>query len=139
MTQELRGSCLCGDVKFVVNGPVEGIGQCHCSLCRKVSGTSSNAVFLVPHAQFRWMAGVDRTTIFVLRNDWSVLRCHRCGSPLPQSHDGKRYWVHAGLMDDVLAAEVRLHIHTASKADWDRIPEGVPQFPAWPPGAQPSS
>ena len=133
---ELRGSCLCGDVKFAVDGPVEGIGQCHCSLCRKVSGTSSNAVFLVPLAQFRWVAGAERTTRFVLRNDWSVLRCNRCGSPLPQSHDGKRYWVHAGLMDDALAAEVRLHIHAASKADWDRIPEDVPQFPEWPPSAR---
>ncbi len=43
----LTGSCLCGAVAFEVDGPIAGIGQCHCSLCRKVSGTASNAVFVV--------------------------------------------------------------------------------------------
>ena len=52
----LTGSCLCGAVAFEVDGPVAGVGQCHCSLCRKVSGTASNAVFIVGKRRFRGRA-----------------------------------------------------------------------------------
>jgi hypothetical protein len=130
----LSGRCLCGDVAFELEGPVQGVGQCHCSLCRRVSGTSGNAVFLVPIAKFRWTAGEHSTVRFALPSHWSVTRCQRCGSPLPASHDGKQFWVPAGLMNEPLGTKVKLHIHTASRADWDEIPQGVAQFEAFPPG-----
>src|SRR4029453_17742946 len=95
----LNGSCLCGAVAFEVDGPIAGIGQCHCSLCRKVSGTASNAVFVVGNRRFRWTRGESLRQRYVLRNDWGTTRCTTCGSPLPESHDGKRVWVPAGLMD----------------------------------------
>lgn len=130
----LQGQCLCGDVRFELDGPVTGIGQCHCSLCRKVSGTSGNAVFLVPRARFRWSAGEDNICIFQLKPTYSVARCARCGSPLPQCYDGAQFWVPAGLMNDPLATQVKVHIHTSSMADWDRIPDGHRQHAEFPPG-----
>ena len=131
-TATLRGSCLCGAIAFEVDGPIAGIGQCHCSLCRKVSGAAGNAVFIVGKRRFRWTRGEESTQRFVLRNDWGTVRCTTCGSPLPASHDGKRYWVPAGLMDDELHTTVQMHIHVASKADWETIDANVPQIPAGP-------
>lgn len=130
----LKGQCLCGDVRFEVEGPVAGIGQCHCSLCRKASGTNGNAVFLVPKARFSWSAGEACIVRFELRPSWSIARCSRCGSPLPQCYDGAQYWVPAGLMDDALDTQVKIHIHTSSMADWDRIPDGHRHFAQFPPG-----
>ena len=128
----LKGRCLCGNVAFEVDGPIAGIGQCHCSLCRKVSGTAGNAVFIVGKRRFRWTRGEDSKRRFVLRNDWGTTRCATCGSPLPESHDDKRYWVPAGLMDDDLGTTVQVHIHVASKADWDTIHGDGAQFPEGP-------
>jgi hypothetical protein len=128
----LPGSCLCGAVKFEVDGPIAGVGQCHCSLCRKVSGTASNAVFIVGRRRFRWTQGDDSKRRFILRNDWGPTRCITCGSPLPESHDGKRYWVPAGLMDVDLDTSIQMHIHVASKADWDAIHGDASQFPNGP-------
>ena len=125
-------ACLCGTIAFDVHGPIDGIGQCHCSLCRKVSGTAGNAVFIVGRRRFRWISGEDHVQCFVLRNDWSAARCTTCGSPLPQCHDGKRYWVPPGLMDDDLSTSIRTHIHVASKADWETIHGDAPQFATWP-------
>jgi hypothetical protein len=130
----LRGQCLCGDVQFELDGPIRGIGQCHCSLCRRVSGTNGNAIFLVPAERFRWLVGEDRRVHFRLRPTYGVSRCVRCGSPLPDCLDGRQYWVQAGLMQDDLDTEIKLHIHVGSKADWDRIPEHHPQFEGYPPG-----
>jgi hypothetical protein len=43
----LSGHCLCGAVRFEVEGPIRGVGMCHCSKCRRVSGTNGNAQFIV--------------------------------------------------------------------------------------------
>jgi hypothetical protein len=130
----LRGSCLCGGVRFEVEGPIRGVGQCHCSLCRKVSGTMGNAIFLVPKERFRWIEGEDAVRTFSLPSGWGVTRCVECGSPLPVCLDENQYWVNAGLMDDPIRTTIKIHIHTASMADWDRIPESERQFAGWPPG-----
>ena len=61
-----RGSCLCKSVTFEVTGPISGVGSCHCSKCRKVSGTAGNAQFIVRMHRFRWTAGQDRVTTFTL-------------------------------------------------------------------------
>jgi hypothetical protein len=127
-----RGSCLCGNVRFAVSGTVDGVGQCHCSQCRKVSGTNGNAVFLVSSRRFEWLSGEEHTYKFSLPSGWSVLRCKTCGSPLPQSHDGKRVWVIAGLMDDDLETEIRRHIFCGSRADWDRSAADSEEFEEWP-------
>jgi len=130
----ITGQCLCGDVRFEVDGPIRGIGTCHCSLCRKVSGTNGNAIFLVPRDRFRWLSGEQSLVQFKLRETYGVTRCARCGSPMPMCLDSQQFWVPAGLMDGDLETEIKLHIHTASKADWDRISKEHTQFEHYPPG-----
>ena len=60
------------------------------------------------------------------------MRCRTCGSPLPQSHDGERIWVIAGLMDDDLETEIVRHIFCGSRADWDRPAAEAEEFDEWP-------
>lgn len=116
----LHGSCLCGTVTFSVAGPVRGIGCCHCSKCRKVSGTGGNAQFIVATERFEWNSGSDNIDLFRLSDGWGPSRCETCGSPLPESYDdGKNMWVPAGLMDDDLGTDIKMHIFCASRADWD--------------------
>ena len=128
-----KGSCLCGDVRFEVEGELRGIGQCHCSLCRKSSGTNGTMVFLVPDERFRWLAGEDGIKRFRLRETYGSVRCGRCGSPVPASYDGKHFWVPPGLMDDPLDTTLLLHHHVASIADWDEVPKDRAQYPEYPP------
>ena len=129
-----KGSCLCGDIRFEVDGEIRGIGQCHCSQCRKSSGVNGSMVFLLRTERFRWLAGEDRIKKFQLRDTYSATRCERCGSPMPASYDGGNHmWVPPGLMDDDLDASLALHHHVASKADWDEIPPHLPQYAAYPP------
>lgn len=120
-TVRRKGSCLCGTVTFDVAGSIAGVGSCHCSKCRKVSGTAGNAQFIVGARRFRWLSGHDSIVTFKLPDGWGAARCGRCGSPLPDSFDGgKRMWVPAGLMDDPLDTNVVQHIFCGSRADWDR-------------------
>ena len=127
-----RGSCLCRQVTFEVNGEIRGVGQCHCSQCRKVSGTNGNAIFIVSQSRFEWLTGEAETKKFSLPSGWFVLRCNACGSPLPQSHDGKNVWVIAGLMDDPIETDIKQHIFCGSRADWDRTAAEPREFEEWP-------
>lgn len=117
----LKGSCLCGSMAFEVTGPIRGIGSCHCSKCRKVSGTNGNAQFVVRMGRFRWVHGERNMVAFKRADGWGPTRCKTCGSPVPDSYDnGEHMWVQAGLMDDPLETDLKWHIFCGSRADWDK-------------------
>ena len=128
-----RGSCLCGSVAFEVVGSIAGVGSCHCSKCRKVSGTTGNAQFIVRTERFRWLRGHDHIEAFALSSGWGASRCRTCGSPLPATYDGgKRIWVPAGLMDDPLDTSIVQHIFCDSRADWDREAPDAKRYAKYP-------
>lgn len=51
----LKGACLCGAVAFSIKGIKPKLYQCHCSLCRKVTGSSANAAMWINHEHFDWV------------------------------------------------------------------------------------
>ena len=125
----IKGSCLCGDVRFEITGKVSGIGHCHCSLCRKASGAASNAVLLTATRSFRWVAGEDNSETSRRPSGWSTAFCRVCGCPIPQLHpSGKVFWVPAGSLDDDPGTKVEQHIFVGSKAPWDQIAGTAPQY-----------
>ena len=128
-----KGSCLCRTMVFEVTGPIAGVGSCHCSKCRKVSGTAGNAQFIVRSDRFRWIDGRDNLVTFKLADGWGPSRCRTCGSPVPDSYDGgRRVWVPAGLMDDPLGTGVLQHIFCGSQADWDYESPEVKRYAEYP-------
>ena len=107
----VQGSCLCKAVRFEITGETTGIGMCHCSLCRKVSGVASNANLIAGRDRFRWLSGEDEITAFALPSGWGVWRCDTCGSPVPMlMPQGGAYWVPAGLLDDDPGVPVAGHL-----------------------------
>ena len=124
-----RGSCLCGAVQFEIDGPTTDIGMCHCSKCRKVSGTASNANLMASRDVFRWIEGEGSITKFELPDGWGQWRCSTCGSPVPMLHPGGgAYWIPAGLLDSDPGVRVRGHIFVGSKAPWDEIAGDAPKY-----------
>lgn len=133
MTEALQGRCLCGNVAFQISGPPPKIYQCHCSLCRKVSGSASNAALLVAREAFQWIDGeqgiASYSTISGFKSDF----CSRCGSPVPNlTKDQEKYWVPAGLLDRSDSLKVAAHVYVDSKATWDGIGQHIPHFQEMP-------
>jgi hypothetical protein len=132
---QLRGSCLCGAIEFEVIGPIRGVGSCHCSKCRKVSGAAGNAQFIVRAGKFNWVKGQEHRVTYRLPDGWGPSRCAICGSPVPDSYDGgQRIWVQAGLMNGPLNTEIVQHIFCDSRADWDRDAANVQHHAEYPAG-----
>jgi hypothetical protein len=129
----IRGSCLCGGVRFEYARAVTQVSMCHCSLCRKVSGAASNAVVIVPETDFRWLSGQELRRVFAKPSGWQTSFCETCGSPLPQTLRGAAaYWVPAGLLDDDPGVGIGGHIYVGSKAPWDEIAGTAPRFEGGP-------
>jgi hypothetical protein len=128
----IRGSCLCGRVVFEVDGKTGPAGQCHCSKCRKVSGTDGNAVFYASAKGFRWLGGETEIKVFQVPggNGWATHFCGTCGSPVPQLNPDRKFWfVPAGLLDDDPGFRgYSAHIYVDSKAPWVSITDGAPQY-----------
>jgi hypothetical protein len=125
----VRGSCLCGSVRFQYSRAVTQVGMCHCSLCRKVSGAASNATIIVPEADFEWVSGSELRRVFTKPSGWQTTFCTTCGSPLPEKLRGAAaYWVPAGLLDDDPGLRIGGHIYVGSKAAWEEIGGDAPRF-----------
>lgn len=134
MATAIRGSCLCGEIRFEIDGKIGPAGQYHCSKCRKVSGTDGNPVFYASAAGFRWLAGEDSIERFAVPDGggWTSHFCRRCGSPAPLSDaNGKFFFVPAGLLDDDPGFRgYAAHIFVGSKAPWVCIGDSAPQYEA---------
>ncbi len=125
----IHGSCLCGGVRFEFPRAVTPVGMCHCSKCRKVSGTASNATVLVPRAELTFTAGEALLKTFRLPTGWGTTFCRNCGSPMPHPHPGGgACFVPAGALDDDPGVRTGGHIYVGSKAAWDEIGGSAPQF-----------
>ena len=129
----IRGSCLCGGVRFEITGPHSKIGFCHCSLCRRASGVASNAVLNVRRDRFEWLSGEDNVQVYATPSGWKSLFCKTCGSPAPHIlSSGERVLVPAGLLDGDPDLATSGHIFVGSKARWEVIGGDAPQFDEWP-------
>ena len=122
------GSCLCGARAYETEGDIDAVWVCHCSLCRKATGSSGNSILIVPRARFRWLKGEDHGVTFALRATYTVTRCKTCGTPLPAEADETNVYVTAGTLDVPLGRGVRTHLFCASKADWDQDEADVRYF-----------
>ncbi len=121
----MKGQCLCGGVEFEVHDAPHKLYQCHCSLCRKQSGTASNAAFIVPREKVSWHAGRDLVTSFTRPTGFRSDFCSRCGSPVPNVVGHTAYvWVPAGLLDPSAELEVAMHLWLDSKVAWEAMPAG---------------
>lgn len=122
------GSCLCGARRYEIAGDLDGVWMCHCSLCRKATGSVGNAILIVPRESFRWLTGEDHGETYVMRPTYSITRCRTCGTPLPAEEDTKNVYVTAGTLNEPLGAGIRTHLFCASRADWDHDQPDVRYF-----------
>ncbi len=131
----LHGSCLCGDVAYRVRLPIKQFVHCHCSRCRKATGTGHATNLYVDPAQFEWVRGEGQLIRYDLPSarSFATTFCRACGSPLPhRTRSGRTVVVPAGSLDDEPPSPPRAHIFWDSRASWDRADEAAPRFAGYP-------
>lgn len=132
----LHGSCLCGTVRFQLGARPQFINYCHCSMCRKISGSAFGAFLHAPGESFRWLAGQDDIAAYASSPGNVRAFCRVCGASVPVLEGGGAHVIiPAGSVDGDPQVRPVVHIHVASKAVWHDVTDGLPQFDQFPPQA----
>ncbi|TQV72736.1 GFA family protein [Exilibacterium tricleocarpae] len=119
----MRGECNCGAVSFEISATISDVYICHCSICRRSTGSAGIAVGIVSKDEFKWVTGKDNIGLWSKPgHDWQTSFCVTCGSPLPGKNDDKTIYVPVSLLTTgVSELKVAHHLFVGSKADWEEI------------------
>jgi hypothetical protein len=127
----VRGSCLCGGVRYEVLAPFRRANYCHCSRCRKHSGGAALAQGRVSHDAFRLLAGAELIETFRPPDGMAKAFCRICGSSLFGGTwpDGPEVSVRLGTLDEDPGIRPQYHSFVASMAPWEvPCPDGLPRY-----------
>jgi len=117
------GACNCGAISFRVDAELLEVIVCHCSICRRATGSNGIAVVIVGNETFEWTGGEELVTSWKKPDaEWEMSFCRRCGSPVPGDNDDTRKFIPAGLISDGGEnLRVAHHIWVDSRATWDEL------------------
>ncbi|TAK09330.1 MAG: GFA family protein [Rhizorhabdus sp.] len=134
MDQATCGSCQCGAVRFEIRGAFESFFLCHCSRCRKDTGSAHAANLFSSSATITWLSGRDRITGFRIPGTRHVKSfCSVCGSALPNLQmDGALLVAPAGSIDGDVDIQPTAHICLSSRAGWEDALGDAPRFDGLP-------
>lgn len=126
----IAGSCLCGNVRFEIDGPMTGVGHCHCRMCRKAHGAAFATYGDVRREDFRWTVGEEDVARYASTPGVTRTFCRRCGATLQwMRDDADKLGVALGVLDDDPGARPECHIFTDFHAPWYEITDGLPRYP----------
>lgn len=124
----LNGQCLCQSVQYSVSDEFSYAMNCHCSQCRRATGSAFKAFGGIEANKFRITAGESHILKFGNDVDFDA-RCAKCGSLLFSSvQDGQFVHVTYGTLTDNPSLKPKMHIYVGSKASWFEITDQLPQF-----------
>jgi hypothetical protein len=123
------GGCLCGAVTYEFAVVPKVTVACHCSACRKYTGSAFGTWTLVPMDEFHWRSGQEEIAEYVSSDHARRLFCRKCGTTLGNLTTRRPKFMHlaAGTLDRAPPLSIGLHVYAASKAPWFEITDAVPQ------------
>ena len=135
MADIVKGSCLCGGIRYEIDGRIGPALNCHCSMCRKVTGSAYRARVAFPSRSFRWTAGENLLSRYVSSKGTRRTFCSVCGLPLISLFDDNpdTIGLAMGTLDDDPGVRPALHVFVGSKAEWFEISDELPRYDALPP------
>lgn len=134
MSHVHTGSCLCGATKFELTGEFKKFFLCHCSRCRKTSGSAHCANLFAPGAKLNWLKGEDKVSFYQHpETNFGRNFCSICSSLLPRYVEKSDLVVTpAGCLDTPVDIEPQAHIFIGSKGNWDGVLNNAHQFEKMP-------
>lgn len=129
------GQCLCGEVQIKINGKISDIIHCHCSLCRKNSGTAFATNGFINASEFEIISGKNNLSTFSFKPGRNRHFCSSCGSPVYSSNeqDPIRYRIRLGMLDSDITERPMSHNFVSSKANWEELDVKLPRYDSFEP------
>jgi hypothetical protein len=126
----INGSCLCGGVRYQVDGELGPVALCHCGMCRKATGTAFATNASVERRGFKLVAGSDLIQRYESSPDNWRCFCRICGAPVFSESSNMPDYVRLrlGLLDDDPGVRPAYHFAVNFKAPWFEICDQLPRL-----------
>ncbi|MFT5656777.1 MAG: hypothetical protein ACI9KN_000046 [Gammaproteobacteria bacterium] len=135
MENKVAGSCLCGKVQYAATGPFSTFHICHCSQCRRSTGSAhASNIFTTPD-RLEWLSGEDQIKQYIPDEPDIISKsfCRHCGSLVPYiSVQSGKLIIPAGSLNDDPGIRPEDNIFWADRADWYDSVSLSPKFDAFP-------
>lgn len=134
MTQprQLTGQCLCGAVRYEVADQFAYALNCHCSQCRRATGSAFKPFGGIARAALHITQGEAQAKVYGDATADHDVHCRECGSLLYSVvRDGEYVHVTLGTLTDAPSIRPSAHIFVGSKAPWYTITDDLPQYEAF--------
>ena len=128
----IRGSCLCGTVRWSFEGALERMIHCHCRMCRKAHGAPFATYTGGSRAHFRFDGGEEAVTSYESSPGFPRAFCSQCGSVAPYPVGDEKMAIPAGPLDGDPQIRPSSHIYAKWKAPWHTITDSLPQHDIMP-------
>ena len=130
------GGCLCGAVRFEIDGELAPVQVCHCSQCRKAQGGPFATNIPVDRAAFRLLGGESELGEYRATADKKRVFCRTCGLPIYSARDAlpETLRVRAGTLDEPVRTKLEAHYYVASRARWWPLEDNLPRHEGAKPG-----
>jgi hypothetical protein len=117
-------------VRYEFDAEARVVVNCHCSACRKATGSSFATWLLVPLDRFRWLSGQEQLRQFASSDHARRSFCGTCGATMGNLTTRRPTLMHlaAGSLDRAPSFRVALHGYVGSKAPWHEIDDELPQY-----------
>ncbi len=129
--QSSSGSCLCGKVSYEVSGNLGIFQYCHCSRCRKFTGSVHAANIIIAIEHFKWISGEELVGSYIPEETkhFATAFCKNCGSSLPWLGKSKKaIVVPAGTLDTDPEIRPSQNIFCDSDAPWYKEASELPKY-----------
>jgi hypothetical protein len=133
---KLSGSCLCGAVTYEATGEPARFYHCHCSRCRKATGTGHASNLFLQPGNLTWLTGREHIRAFKLpeARRFTNQFCGICGGRLPRQPEGSdTVLIPAGSLDGEVPIQPQARIFIDSRAGWSCSGDGVPAYSEYAP------
>lgn len=129
------GKCLCGEISISIKGSITDIIHCHCSLCRKNSGTAYATNGFINTSDFAITSGKNSLSTFSFKPGRNRHFCTKCGSPVYSSNesDPQRLRIRLGILDSDISEKPISHNFVSSKANWEDLDADLPRYDGFEP------
>jgi hypothetical protein len=127
--QTISGACHCGAVRLQVRGPLRPPINCHCSLCRRLSGAAFSTWLSVNRDDLQ-VSGEDHLLSYRPTANLERRFCRHCGVHL-LTRDARYEAIVglvAGVLPDAAVPAPSGEYFVSHKASWQALPPGLPCF-----------
>lgn len=129
--QTFHGHCSCGAVQYTIPNKIKNVVNCHCSICRKLTGGAFASYVIVDAADYRIEQGEESLAVYHKADSTAQKHfCKHCASPMFNTNPkyGDIKIIYLGTFAEGYDFVPRMNTYCSTRLDWLEHPLDIPNW-----------